>query len=41
MNIRVAGREDWQKIAGIYNQAVEEKYSTADTDYISVESRKD
>jgi L-amino acid N-acyltransferase YncA len=41
MNIRVAARKDWQKIAEIYNQAVEEEYATADTEPISPASRKE
>jgi L-amino acid N-acyltransferase YncA len=41
MNIRVAGREDWPKVAEIYNQALEDKYATADTEPISPESRRE
>jgi L-amino acid N-acyltransferase YncA len=41
MDIRVAARQDWLKIAEIYNQAVEEKYATADTEPITPASRRE
>jgi phosphinothricin acetyltransferase len=39
MNIRLAAKSDWQAIITIYNHAVDEKYCTADTEHITVESR--
>lgn len=41
MRIRVASRDDWAAIAEIYNQAVAEGGKTADTEPISVETRRD
>ena len=41
MTIRPATLGDYSDIVKIYNHAVDEKFATADTEYITVESRKD
>ncbi len=41
MDIRLAKKSDWPRIAEIYNQAIDDGYCTADMDHISVESRHD
>ena len=41
MNIRNANKDDYADIISIYNHAVDEKYATADTEYVTVESRKE
>ena len=41
MNIRLATEHDWDDIINIYNQAVDERSSTADIEHVSVESRSD
>jgi phosphinothricin acetyltransferase len=41
MNIRSAEETDYPQIVSIYNHAVDEKFATADTEYITVESRKE
>ncbi len=41
MVIRTAEKADFQEIINIYNHAVDEKFATADTGYVSVESRKE
>ena len=41
MLIRTATRNDHPDIVVIYNHAVDEKFSTADTEYVTVESRKE
>ena len=40
MNIRSATSQDYNDIIKIYNQAVDEKFATADTEYVTLESRK-
>jgi phosphinothricin acetyltransferase len=40
MNIRPAAPNDYNDIIKIYNQAVDEKFATADTEYVTLESRK-
>ena len=40
MNIRPATSKDYNDIIKIYNQAVDEKFATADTEYVTLESRK-
>ena len=40
MEIRIAEEKDFADIIIIYNHAVDEKFATADTEYISLESRK-
>ncbi len=40
MNIRIANEKDYNDIIKIYNHAVDEKFATADTEYVTVESRK-
>ena len=40
MNIRPATSQDYHDIIKIYNQAVDEKFATADTEYVTLESRK-
>ena len=40
MNIRKANEKDYKDVITIYNQAVDEKFATADTEYVTVESRK-
>jgi L-amino acid N-acyltransferase YncA len=41
MIIRTFTKNDLEGIIEIYNHAVDEKFATADTEYVSVESRKD
>jgi phosphinothricin acetyltransferase len=41
MRIRHVTQEDFPAIINIYNQAVDEKYATADTEHVSVESKKE
>ena len=41
MKIRVATEQDWNVIIEIYNQAVDEKFCTADTDHITIDTRGD
>ncbi len=41
MHIRTANENDFVDIVKIYNHAVNEKFTTADTDYVTVESRKE
>jgi len=41
MEIRIAKIEDLESIVEIYNQAVLEKFATADTDVLTLESRID
>jgi len=41
MNIRVAEEKDFSNVINIYNHAVDEKFATADTEYITIESRKE
>jgi L-amino acid N-acyltransferase YncA len=41
MIIRTAASKDFGEIINIYNHAVDEKFATADTEYITVESRKE
>jgi phosphinothricin acetyltransferase len=40
MQIRTASEKDFADIVKIYNHAVDEKYATADTEHVSVDSRK-
>ncbi len=39
MIIRIANESDYCEIINIYNHAVDEKFATADTEYVTVESR--
>ena len=39
MKIRISTANDLQAIVEIYNQAVDEKFCTADTEHVSIESR--
>jgi L-amino acid N-acyltransferase YncA len=41
MTIRPATFEDFSDIVKIYNHAVDEKFATADTEYVTVEGKKD
>ena len=41
MHIRTANENDFADIVKIYNQAVDEKFATADTEHVSLESRKE
>jgi len=41
MIIRPASTDDFSEIIKIYNHAVDEKFATADTEYVSLDSRKD
>lgn len=41
MIIRPATSKDYSEIIKIYNHAVDEKFATADTEHVSLESRKD
>ncbi|MGK0237474.1 MAG: L-amino acid N-acyltransferase YncA [Candidatus Pelagisphaera sp.] len=40
MCIRIATKQDWPDIIRIYNEAVDTRVSTADTEYVTIESRK-
>jgi len=40
LNIRLATINDYNEIVAIYNHAVDEKFATADTEHITLESRK-
>jgi phosphinothricin acetyltransferase len=39
MVIRKASKKDWRAIIEIYNQAVDERYCTADIDHVTIDSR--
>ena len=39
MNIRTSDDNDYSQIVQIYNQAVDEKFATADTEYVTVDSK--
>ena len=41
MLLRTAEETDYPEIIKIYNHAVDEKFATADTEYITIESRKE
>lgn len=41
MIIRPATLKDYSEIVNIYNHAVDEKFATADTEHVSLESRKE
>lgn len=41
ITIRVATEKDWQDIVRIYNQAIEDRFCTAETEPISVDSRRE
>lgn len=41
MKIRDFTKNDFQEIVNIYNHAVDEKFATADTKYVTIESRKE
>ena len=41
MHIRTANEKDFADIVKIYNHAVDEKFATADTEHVSLESRKE
>ena len=41
MNIRIAKEKDHPDIIKIYNHAVDEKFATADTEHVTLESRKE
>ena len=41
MYIRIAEQKNFADMITIYNQAVDEKFATADTEHITIESRKD
>ena len=41
MKIRMAVENDWQRIIDIYNQAIKKGKCTADTELVSVESKKE
>ena len=41
MKIRIAEENDFEDIIKIYNHAVDEKFATADTEYVTIESRKE
>ncbi len=40
MTIRIATEEDWPRIVEIYNQAIELRTSTADTEPVTLESKR-
>ena len=40
MNIRLANGNDFSQIVQIYNHAVDEKFATADTAYVTIDSKK-
>jgi phosphinothricin acetyltransferase len=41
MQIRIAEEKDYQDVVKIYNHAVDEKFATADSEHVTVESRKE
>ncbi len=41
MNIRHITQSDFKEVTKIYNHAVDEKFATADTEYVTVDSRKE
>jgi phosphinothricin acetyltransferase len=41
MIIRFAKREDFESIIAIYNHAIDEKFATADTEQVTLESKKE
>ena len=41
MTIRSFTENDYSEIVNIYNHAVDEKFATADTEYVTIESKKD
>ena len=41
MQIRTFTEKDFKNIIDIYNQAVDEKFATADTEHVTIESRKE
>lgn len=41
MNIRFATEQDWEDLVNIYNQAVDEKFRTANMEHITVETWQD
>lgn len=41
MQIRIADENDFEDIVTIYNHAVDEKFATADTEYVTVVSKKE
>ncbi len=41
MKLRTAKETDYSQIISIYNHAVDEKFATADTEYVTVESKKE
>ncbi|MGB5287748.1 MAG: N-acetyltransferase family protein [Ignavibacteriaceae bacterium] len=41
MNIRGAEEKDYPEIIKIYNHAVDEKFATADTEYVTADSRRE
>lgn len=41
MEIRIANEDDFEAVIKIYNHAVDEKFATADTEYVTIESRKE
>ena len=40
MGIRIAEVGDWESIVRIYNEAIDTRISTADTDYVSIENKE-
>ena len=40
MGIRTAEVGDWESIVRIYNEAIDTRISTADTDYVSIENKE-
>ncbi len=40
MCIQIATKQDWPDLIRIYNEAVDTRVSTADTEYVTIESRK-
>ena len=40
MCIRIATKNEWADVIRIYNEAVDTRVSTADTEYVTLESRK-
>lgn len=41
MQIRIAEEKDYIDVINIYNHAVDEKFATADTEYVTIESKKE
>ena len=41
VSVRLTTETDWPRVVEIYNQAIDDGYCTADTEHITIDSRKD